>query len=431
MGTPRLIAFTLAFAVMGAPGTPRAQLQPLATPVRTIFLDGGAEAFSVPSSVAYHPAFDRYYASDTGTTAGPGFVFGPTGGMPQQTQNPLNIDPRAWNFNLNTGFLELVTFNAVTGGAGQGLIEAGVDASGMLTGGTSTLLMSMPGNSGSQTSPAYDPVADVFYSRSSGNTVNIVRRSDGTLRGTIVLDFTTAGIATVFDDGIVFVPEPQWLGVLDDASDSAAFFDLGGNFVGASALDITLNSAARRPGYANGQLFAFDTARNGWQGYRIVDIGCVADSDCDDSNLCTDDACDANFHCVNANNAVPCNDGNSCSVNDACSQGSCVGSVAGFEGFGCLLHRLKVPDLCPDGLPVSLRRFILKRLGKAQGFADRAESEGNAQFLAKARIALDPIATKADAAAAAKSAKKRISATCAATIRARVEESTSLLGALP
>jgi hypothetical protein len=172
----------------------------------------------------------------------------------------------------------------------------------MLTGATSTLLMSMPGNNGSQTSPAYDAVAEVFYSRNSDNTVNIVRRSNGALQGTIVLDFTAAGIASVLLDGIVFVPEPRWLGVLDDTTDSVAFFDLFGNFVGTSALDITIDSTARRPGYANGQLFVFDDARNGWQGYRVVDIGCTSDADCDDDNSCTDDACNQNFQCVNANN---------------------------------------------------------------------------------------------------------------------------------
>jgi len=433
MGTSRLIRFgfllALAFAI--APGTSSAQLSPLATPVRTIFLDAGSHSFSVPSTVTYNPTFDQYYASYTGFTGVPAFVFGATGGSPVQTRMPLNIDPRAWNFNPNAGLLEVVTFSAVTGGAGQGLIEARVDATGMLTGATSTLLPSMPGNDGSQTAPAYDAVRDLFYSRSSSSTVNVVRRSDGSLAGTIVLDFTTAGISTVLDDGIVFVPEPRWLGVLDDASDSVAFFDLLGKFVGTTALDIMIDSTARRPGYTNGQLFVFDGARNGWQGYRVVDIGCVGDSDCDDNNGCTDDTCDDTFQCTHANNTAPCSDGNACSVNDACSNGACVASVAGFAGLACLLHGLTVPDLCPDGLPTPVRRAILKRLAKARAFVDRGESEGNAQFLAKARTLLDSIAAKADAAAGAKSAKKKISATCAGTIKARVQQSTALLGTLP
>jgi len=433
MRTSTLIRFGLLLVLASsiAPRAAQAQPSPLATPVRTIFLDAGSYSFDVPSSVAYQPTFDHYYASDTGTTTRPGFVFPGTGGAALQVRMPLNIDPRGWNFNPNTGLLEVVSFNAVAGGVGQGLIEARVDATGMLTGATSTLLPSMPGNNGDQTAPAYDAVRDLFYSRSSGNTVNVVRRSDGSLAGTIVLDFTTAGISTVLSDGIVFVPEPRWLGVLDDSSDSVAFFDLLGTFVGTTALDIAIDSTARRPGYTNGQLFVFDSARNGWQGYRIVDIGCVGDADCDDNNGCTDDTCDDSFQCAHANNTAACSDGNACSVNDACSNGACVGSVTGFAGLACLLHGLTVPDLCPDGLPTSVRRAILKRLAKAKGFVDRAESEGNAQFLAKARTLLDSISAKADAAAAAKSAKKKISAACAATIKARVQASSALLGSLP
>src|SRR5580765_8002367 len=73
MGTSRLIRFgfllALAFAI--APGTSSAQLSPLATPVRTIFLDAGSHSFSVPSTVTYNPTFDQYYASDTGFTGVP------------------------------------------------------------------------------------------------------------------------------------------------------------------------------------------------------------------------------------------------------------------------------------------------------------------------------------------------------------------------
>jgi hypothetical protein len=87
-------------------------------------------------------------------------------------------------------------------------------------------------------------------------------------------------------------------------------------------------------------------------------------------------------------------------LGERCLQpGSCVASVVGFEGLSCLLHRLTVPDLCPDGIPTPVRRFILKRLAKAKDSPIAEESEGNAQFLAKARTLLDSIATKADAAA--------------------------------
>jgi hypothetical protein len=431
MGTSRSVACVLALFTWLAPALSWAQPLPLSAATRTIFLDAGMHSFSVPSPVAYHPGFDHYYASDTGSTAVPGFVFPGTGGAPLQTQTPLNIDPRAWNFNANTGQLEIVTFNAVAGGAGQGLIKPGVDSSGMLTGGTSSLLASMPGNTDSQTAPAYDAGKDVFYSRGSTNVVNVVRRSDGSLAGTIVLNFTAAGIAGAYSDGIVFVPDVSWLVVLDSGSNRAIAFDLLGNFVGASTLDITVTAGARRPGYANGQLFVFDGARNGWQGYHIVNVGCTLDADCDDNNPCTNDECNSEFQCEHANNTARCDDGDSCSVNDACNAGTCTGSPAGFEGLACVLHRLKAPGLCADGIPASVQRFIVKRVARAQALADRAEQGGGASFIGKARASIDAIGPKADKAAAAKAASKRISAACAAAIHARLQATDALLGTLP
>ncbi len=49
---------------------------------------------------------------------------------------------------------------------------------------------------------------------------------------------------------------------------------------------------------------------------------------CDDSNPCTDDSCDPALGCTHANNAAPCDDGDVCTTNDACSGGACVGGAA-------------------------------------------------------------------------------------------------------
>src|SRR5262245_15924247 len=46
---------------------------------------------------------------------------------------------------------------------------------------------------------------------------------------------------------------------------------------------------------------------------------------CDDSNPCTDDLCDPALGCRHFNNSASCTDGNSCTTNDVCSQGVCVG----------------------------------------------------------------------------------------------------------
>lgn len=239
---------------------------------RTIFLPnppGSAE-----SSVAYHPGFDQYYTSGIGDTSRPGFVYDSTGTL-IHTEDPLNIDVRAINFNPNTGLLEVVTFGAVTGGVDRGLIEAQLDGSGLYTGGTATLLASMPGNDGndgSQTMPAYDPARDRFYSRVSSNTVNIVARSDGSLLGTITLDFATAGVASATFYALGFAPSQDWLIVTDPGNDTAVIFDLNGDHVGTSALDVSVPFSYGM-GFANGQLFV----QTG-EGYQGFDIGAGASS---------------------------------------------------------------------------------------------------------------------------------------------------------
>jgi len=59
------------------------------------------------------------------------------------------------------------------------------------------------------------------------------------------------------------------------------------------------------------------------------DAGCAFEaggSACDDDlNVCTDDVCDGAGACAHLPNTASCNDGNGCTVNDACSGGNCSG----------------------------------------------------------------------------------------------------------
>ncbi len=57
-----------------------------------------------------------------------------------------------------------------------------------------------------------------------------------------------------------------------------------------------------------------------------VPVGCVSDGDCDDANVCTDDACIANI-CENVSNADSCDDGNLCTTGDVCTAGTCAGTT--------------------------------------------------------------------------------------------------------
>jgi hypothetical protein len=57
--------------------------------------------------------------------------------------------------------------------------------------------------------------------------------------------------------------------------------------------------------------------------YPVHVVNCLSDSQCDDGNPCTEDTCTALVGCGFASNAVPCDDGLFCTVNDVCNGGRC------------------------------------------------------------------------------------------------------------
>jgi hypothetical protein len=61
---------------------------------------------------------------------------------------------------------------------------------------------------------------------------------------------------------------------------------------------------------------------------------CLSDAECDDGNVCTDDACVGGV-CQYTNNTAPCDDGLFCTATDACSGGVCVGSGDPCAGQQC------------------------------------------------------------------------------------------------
>lgn len=68
--------------------------------------------------------------------------------------------------------------------------------------------------------------------------------------------------------------------------------------------------------------------------------------DCDDDNLCTDDACDSGVGCVHSNNSQPCDDGSICTDGDVCANGACVPGV----GIDCDDANSCTEDSCHDEL---------------------------------------------------------------------------------
>lgn len=63
---------------------------------------------------------------------------------------------------------------------------------------------------------------------------------------------------------------------------------------------------------------------------------------CADDNGCTDDSCDKLLGCVNKNNVAPCDDGDVCTLETLCAEGSCGGGSA----LDCADDDVCTEDLC-------------------------------------------------------------------------------------
>ena len=243
---------------------------------RTIFLQASTPV-GAGLNVTWDPSSQQYYAAGTGSGEplyAPVFTYSASGALVDEFPAFLEHDLRSINYNSNTNKLELMTFNARDGGTGavggreQGLFEAVRDASGLPTGATSVLLGALPGNLGRQTMPVYDAGRDQFYSFSNTNIFNRVSRVNGSLLGTIALDTAPIGNPgfTWFASG--FDQQNDLLVVTSGNTERAYTYRLDGTHVGTWDLDIDAGGFYGT-GFANGQLFVFDSARSGWQGYAI------------------------------------------------------------------------------------------------------------------------------------------------------------------
>ncbi len=246
--------------------------------VPTIFLDAPTQNWGAPMNVAYHPGFDQYYAGGGGFASNTGNVYDAAGNL--LLDGTIVVDLRSLNYNPNTGDLEVATFAANGGGNNRGLLSIGLDGGGLYDGTANLELVSLPGLIDGQTVPGYDPANDVFYSGASGNSqVNVVRRSDGSLDSTFNLDLSGGRLNGT--NTIGYDPDNDWIIVGDAANDQVHVFDTSGNFIGTSNIPGDI-PATWGFGYTNGQVFAFDAALGGWQGFRIkADDGCPADLDGD------------------------------------------------------------------------------------------------------------------------------------------------------
>jgi hypothetical protein len=80
---------------------------------------------------------------------------------------------------------------------------------------------------------------------------------------------------------------------------------------------------------------------------------------CNDDNPCTDDSCDPMVGCGFTANSGPCDDSQPCTINDACSGGSCVGEpIDCDDGDPCTYDTCSggcihtTHDVCSTGEPL-------------------------------------------------------------------------------
>jgi len=121
-------------------------------------------------------------------------------------------------------------------------------------------------------------------------------------------------------------------------------------------------------------------------GCGVVDPDCSSSSiavrGCGDSNLCTDDRCNASAQCSYLNNTASCDDGTYCTVNDRCSGGTCVGGGArdcsaqtstcssgtcDEAGRACVRTAVNEGGACSDGLYCTVNDAC--SLGQCRGTA--------------------------------------------------------------
>ncbi|MBT3200601.1 MAG: PEP-CTERM sorting domain-containing protein [Phycisphaerales bacterium] len=230
------LVIAVACTLMSTQTTHAVTVLPNAYP--TIILSGQTPQ----STIAHHPGFDQYYASQTGYPTAKAYVWDASGTL-LQTHYPLNIDGRSWNYNPGTGNIEMVAYSP------YGLYTMGLDAAGLLTGADTNTNPAV----GSGLLPAYDAPRDLFYSFASGNIVQ-VQSGGGVWQTPITLDLASAGSPTLTYYFVGYDQTRDVLITLDHTNDRALVHDLTGAYIGASQLPIG-TPVNYFGGYANGQLF--------------------------------------------------------------------------------------------------------------------------------------------------------------------------------
>lgn len=250
---------------------------------------------SRPMTVAYIPDYKRYYVADGGlgplqdgnviaASKSEIHLFDAKGSYLSSVR--AGLDNRSIYFNPNKNRLESITYN-ISSGAGftpdTGLFVLEVDEKGNLTGQTDGILGSNPAFGYAGTMPSLDPVENRYFAKQSrSNKVWVVQLDKREFLSEITLQLDSAGanFDEISDGFVAYTGIPgEELALLDIDHKAILVFDIGGKFVGKSALPASLKLRAQNHytglGYANGMFFVFHESEGEfgtYYGFRVSDL---------------------------------------------------------------------------------------------------------------------------------------------------------------
>lgn len=246
-----------------------------------------------PMTVAYVPAYDRYYIADGGLGAVPGeidlltsksevHVFSGTG---EYLNSALpGFDNRSIYFNPNSKQLETITYN-ISSAAGfapnTGIFGLDLAGNGDLKGSSTEISAYNPAFGDAATMPSYDAENNRYLAKQEkSNLVWVVDPKKREKSGEIALNLEAAGVRydDISDHYVAFTGiRGEELVLLDVDHKVVLVFDLQGKFVGKSALPSTMKLRAQNHynglGYANGMLFVYHEPEGEfgtYYGFRIL-----------------------------------------------------------------------------------------------------------------------------------------------------------------
>ena len=246
-----------------------------------------------PQTVAYVPAFKRYYIADGGLAPMGSEFEAPVSksqihayddaGKYLNSAKP-GYDNRSIYFNANTNKLETITYNVsseVGFAPNTGIYSLNLSETGDVTDKSDEIIQFNPAFGHSSTIPTYDAANKRYFAKQArSDKVFIV---DPTVRekvGEITLDLAKAGAAfdDVSDGFVAFTGvKGEELVLLDIDHKVALVFDLTGKFVAKSELPKELKLRSQNHfnglGYANDMLFVYhenETEFGTYYGFKVL-----------------------------------------------------------------------------------------------------------------------------------------------------------------